>query len=182
MSLMASFSVMQDGQQQKIQSKTQFSDVKMRLADGTEIPARLIMKDPDLDLAFIAPEKDGEAALPTFTYVDLKNGARANELDVVVALGRLGKSLNRESTVNLGRLSAVVRKPRTFYVGTIAQALGVPVFTLEKEILGIALMRKGPGGGGMSLGNIMGGGMAPVVLPAEDVLEVAEQAKRKAQE
>jgi len=32
-----------------------FKEVKLRLADGTEIPARIVMKDADLDLAFVAP-------------------------------------------------------------------------------------------------------------------------------
>ena len=32
-------------------------EVKYRLSDGTEVPARLVLKDEDLDLAFLAPLK-----------------------------------------------------------------------------------------------------------------------------
>ena len=32
-------------------------EVKYRLTDGTEVPARIVLKDEDLDLAFLAPLK-----------------------------------------------------------------------------------------------------------------------------
>src|SRR5690606_22163750 len=35
---------------------TEFKEVKLRFADGKEVPARFVLKDADLDLAFMAPE------------------------------------------------------------------------------------------------------------------------------
>ena len=55
-----------------------------------------------------------------------------------------------------------------------ALSLGEPVFTLDGRLLGITMMRKAPktgGGMGFSMGDVM-----PVILPADDVADVAQQA------
>ena len=49
--------------------KTSLSDVKIMRADNTEIPAKLVLKDPDLDLAFIQADKTTSA---TFAAVTLE--------------------------------------------------------------------------------------------------------------
>jgi len=161
--------------------KTQFSDVKMRLPDGTEIPATLVLKDPDLDLAFLLPEKKEGTALPKFTSIKLDGKPKAQVLDRIVMLSRHGKTLDRQPSVNLTRVSAVIRKPRTFYVvgasPMLGGGLGTPAFTVGGEVLGISLMRKGPRTGGMS--SLFSGGMSAVILPAEDVREAAQQALKK---
>jgi S1-C subfamily serine protease len=40
---------------QKIEITSEPSDVKIRLPDGRELPAKIVLRDEDLDLAFIAP-------------------------------------------------------------------------------------------------------------------------------
>src|SRR5688572_22273225 len=52
----------------------EFKEVKLRLADGTEIPARVVLKDADLDLAFVAPETPLAQPVP---HVDLAAPAEA---------------------------------------------------------------------------------------------------------
>ena len=153
--------------------------MKIRLGDNTEIAAKLVLQDPDLDLAFVMPDDENEKDRK-YDFVDLKKAATVGTLDRLVLLGRLSKSLNREATVGLGRVTAVVSKPRTFYAYSAdAGNFGIPVFDLDGKVIGLSLMRKAPGGGG-------GGGimsiarqMSPVVLPAEDVLEIAGQALEK---
>src|SRR5687768_12071626 len=48
---------------------SEFKEVKLRLADGKEVPARFVLKDVDLDLAFMAPELTPENADRKFPYV-----------------------------------------------------------------------------------------------------------------
>lgn len=177
MSMFSDFSVSMDGEQEKIGSKSQFSDVKMRLADGTEIPAKLVLRDPDLDLAFLLPEKKEGEKLPIFSSIKLETAPKAEVLDKLITLARLGKALDCQPLVAVSRISAVVKKPRTFYVTSEMTGLGTPVFTLNGKVLGISLMRKAPKSAGMAA--MMAGGISPVIIPAEDVMEIAQQALKK---
>ena len=150
--------------------KASYSEVKIRLSDGTEIPAKIVLKDTDLDLAFVMPDagsEEAEAAEFEFKPVDLKAAARVNVLDEVISLGRLGKALDRRPTVALGRIAGVVKKPRNFYVATTV-ALGGPVFTADGKIVGITVRRIVNGRAGRT-----------VIMPAADAQETAEQALTK---
>ena len=169
------------GGENKIEFKTELSGVKIRLADGTEIPGKLVLRDDDLDLAFVMPTEQGKK-LP---YVPLEGGEAppVKPLDPIVVIWRLGQSLDRQSAVAIGRVSAVVTKPRTFYLCSGVESLGTPAFVGGKA-LGIVVMRKGgleaAMSGMVSIGT--SGGVSPVVVPAADVMEVAQQALAKKDE
>ena len=181
---MGSMKLNAGGQAMELKFKGEIREVKYRLADGTALPGRLVLTDDDLSLSFIAPEKPLDAKTRAkIAHVDLsKAAAKASVLDKIITLGRLGKTLNHTLTVSVRRVTAVVAKPRTFYVG--AGSLGSPVFAADGKLLGICTRRasKGQsrsiglmsilGGGGMSP---MGG--TPVILPADDVKEIADQAR-----
>lgn len=172
------------GEMTKVQFKSEFSDLKIRLADGAEVPAKLVLKDPDLDLAFVLPDaasEEAKKAAGKYAAVKLDAGPAAGLLDEVVMVSRLGKSMDRQPAVAIGRIQAVIKKPRTFYAASLA-GLGVPAFTADGKVLGILLMRKGAGDDSDMLGIIsmaVNGGFTPVILPAADVAEVAQQALAK---
>ena len=151
------------------QVKSKLSDVKIRLADNTEIPAKLVLKDPDLDLGFLMPVKEDDKELPKFTTVKLDTGAKAEILDDVVVLSRLPKSLNRTPAVNLGYVNAILKKPRLLYcfetIGDVG--VGIPAFLKDGKTLGICLMRK--------TASADGNDGSTIILPSEDVMEIAEQ-------
>jgi hypothetical protein len=155
--------------------KTDFSEVKLLLADGTEVPSKLVLKDPDLDLAFILPEKKEGEDLPKFTSIPLKKAPEVGLLDPVFTLDRLGKSLDRQPAIFMARISAIVKKPRKVFITSGGgRSISSPVFTSNGEILGINLMRKPAQADA---------GMSPIVLPAEEVMDIAQQAlKRSAKE
>ena len=170
------------GQEGKIEFKSELSAVRLRLADGTEIPAKLVMTDEDLDLAFILPT-DKKKKLP---FVDLaaarqSAGKELAVMDPLTVLGRLDQTLDRQPAVYPTRVNAVVKKPRTFYVCSDLQALGTPAFAADGRPVGIAVMRKhnaGRGAGGI-MGTTSSGSMAVVIIPGQDVMEVAQQALAK---
>jgi len=151
-------------QQYKVES--QVKAVKLVLKDGTEVPLKTVLRDSDLDLVFLRPEQ--KADLP---HVDTgKAGAELELGDEAIVLSRLGAAGNRSPCISIGRVQAVVEKPRRFYVAvTVANmsTLGCPVYTATGELVGIAVIRTnaGPGVGqsGMSI--------LPTVLPLADVLE-----------
>lgn len=142
-----------------------FKEVKLRTADGKELPARFVLKDADLDLAFMAPEAatDGSAA-PTFgSFVNLAESTDGALLDTYMFVTRAAKALQRVPLVRSTEVMGVVERPRKFYLVT-DQSVGSPVFDFKGRILGISLQ------------NISGGRSTTVVLPASDIAEMAKQA------
>jgi hypothetical protein len=159
-------------------SKTETTDVKLLLKNGREIPAKFVLRDQDLDLAFILPQEKG-LDLP---HVKLETGPVPEPLDDLVFVYRMGKAMNREAGVALTHVEAVVKKPRTFIVPemlTGLQSLGCPAFDGSGKPIGIVVVRRAPGG----LKNL--GGVRdvleiikPVVLTADDVEQAANQAAK----
>ena len=150
--------------------ETEIRDVKILLADNTEVPAEIILRDKDLDMAFIRPIERLERP---FAHVNLSDSGQVEVLDVVVALNRLGKVVRRAYTASLERIEAVVHKPRTFYVpgnDPTYTDLGSPAFTIEGKFVGVFLMRAIKSGTGRLRDNV-----ATVLVPAADILEAVKQ-------
>lgn len=168
------------GDSEGMQINSEVTDVKIRLADGKEIPAKVVLRDKDLDLAFIRPVTKPAEPLP---YLDLKNNCRLDVLDQTVVVTRLGKIANRTVAASLSRIQAMVEKPRRFYtVGMPSSSdamLGSPVFSVDGKSVGIVLLRVMPGQGrsSMSSGDSP---ILPVIIPAEDIAPVAAQAPEDA--
>src|SRR5438552_8665569 len=97
----------------KFKMETELSDVKILLDDGTEMPAEVVLRDRDLDLAFIRPKT--RPAAPMLAIDQAKSG-RAQVLDQIITLNRLGEAAGRAYAVSVDRITAVVLKPRLFYV------------------------------------------------------------------
>jgi hypothetical protein len=150
--------------------ETEISNVRILLNDGTELPSDIVLRDRDLDLAFIRPKT--RPAQP-MTAVDLTQAGTAQVLDQVVALNRLNKAASRAYAASIERITAVIQKPRTFYVPDstmTATESGAPAFTLDGKMLGLFVMRSVPGGGPQ------GGNVTAIILPTEDILKGAKQA------
>ena len=147
-------------------------DVKYKMGDGTEIPADVVLRDRDLDLAFLRPKKAPEAPMK---FVDLAQGVAPQPADEVVILSRLGQVASRSLAVRVERVQAIVTKPRTFYV-VDGDRLGCPVFALDGKPVGTLVVRMAKSGGG-------GGQFSPredllvTALPCSTVLKAAQQAK-----
>lgn len=150
-----------------LQAKADIREVKIIMPDGTEVPAKVVMKDTDLDLAFLKPEMPGLK----FNAIDAKNSASMSTLDDVIILGRLDKDLNRESMVMISEIVSIIKKPRIF--GKMAtNAAGMPVFNAEGKFLGLGINRTSSKSATEM--NVIGN---TVLLPAADLLRSASQVK-----
>ncbi len=167
------------GRDNQMKISTDLTDIKIISPSGKEIAAEVVLRDRDLDLAFIRPQEKQDTPL---AFIDLSRRKEPKVLDQVVIMNRLGKVASRVPAVTLARIAAMVEKPRTFYVVDQPQngfGLGTPVFTMDGSPIGIMLLRsiKTQGGGGFgamfSGGNNLG--LLPILLPFEDVLESAGQ-------
>jgi len=175
--MMSSFGELGGDGEENVQFKmeTEVADVKLLGHDGTEMPAEIVLRDKDLDLAFVRPKTKPAAPMPA---LDLSNSAKVDVLDEVIAINRLGKVAGRTHAAAVERINAVVKKPRLFYVpgsGATMTGLGCPAFTPDGKLVGVVVMRsiKSGGGGGMFS---MQGGITAIILPADDVKKIAAQA------
>jgi hypothetical protein len=136
-----------------------------------ELDATVVLRDPDLDLAFIRPTEKPEKP---FVAIDPADGAQPQLLEQVFVLARMGKVANRAVGVMTGEIQAIVEKPRKFFIPSseLASAgMGVPTFSAEGRFIGIVLMRT-MAGAPQDTGERMIG----IILPAEQVARIAEQA------
>jgi hypothetical protein len=166
------------GMKLKIESK--ITDVKLRLAGGQELPAQIVLRDKDLDLAFLRPTT---APAKPLLALDLAAETRPLVLDPILVLSRLGREGSWASSASLGRVIAIIERPRRLYVpeaADVAGQWGTPAFTLDGKVVGMVLLRTTPSSGDSlmvgALGGMGGLGMQPVILPAADVREAAKQA------
>ncbi len=161
---------------QKMSIVSEPSDVRIRLADGKELPATIVLRDKDLDLAFIRPTVKPAGPL---TAVNLADAASPTVLEDLVVLGRLGRVGGWVPSASLYSVAATIERPRRFFVLNGQAVTGTPAFLPNGKIVGLLTIRQiDPGR--MSMFGMMGGtegaGVIAVVLPAADVLEIANQA------
>ncbi len=154
--------------------ETEVTDLKMLLDDGTEVPAEIVLRDKDLDLAFIRPKTKPASPMAA---VDLSKSAPAQLLDEVITLNRLNSAAGRAYAASVERITAVIQKPRTFYIPDstmTATTLGSPAFALDGKVVGVVVMRavSAKGGGSRNYRD----NMTSIILPAEDILKAAKQA------
>ena len=165
--------------------KSSIGDLKILRGDGTEIAAQVVLRDRDLDLAFIRPTEAPKEPLPA---VDFANAAAPAMLDPIVTINRMGRVAGREYAVSLERVSAVVTRPRTFYVmghDPTQTSLGCPAFNLDGAAIGLCVMRsikRGGDSGGFGMFGVGDDNVMAIVVPAADVLDVAKQAPAAGEE
>lgn len=148
------------------------TDLRIRLADGREVPVRIVLRDREQDLLFVRPTSAPASPLPSVADAA---ASKPQLLDFVVSLRRFGSVLGWQIGASLGHVRAVTDKPRTLYVVSSAagdSALGEPVFDLSGRFVGIVVMR--------ATGDVSGGPEAllqAVVVPAADIRDIAQRAK-----
>jgi S1-C subfamily serine protease len=153
---------------------TRINDVKLLLDDGTEVPAEIVQRDKDLDLAFIRPKTKLSAPMEA---VDLSKSSPLEMLEPIITLNRLNRAAGRAYSASVERISAVIQKPRTYYIpdsSSSSSTLGSPAFALNGNIVGIFVMRA------VSAGDTTGRNPAEnvtvILIPAEDIAKDAKQA------
>ena len=151
-----------------------YTEVLILMQDGTEVPAKLVLKDTDLDLAFVLPikqkEDNEEFKDVVFSHVprsQKENSKLPQALDEVVSLGKLGRNLYRQSTLRKGWVNAVIEKPRKYFVIENTSP-GTPVFDRDGGWLGIVVYKMD-----------RGRPTSLVTLPADDIDEIAEQVRSR---
>ena len=165
-----------------VEIETEVTETKLVLDDGSEIDAEVVVKDADLDLAFLRP-KTTTSSLAWVNLQSTSAGASSVQaLDEVFVVGRLGRAANRAPSLALGSVRSVVSGPHGFYVlddQVSGGSVGCIAFAADGTPLGICVTKRaadaqgapGPGGPGMGRGGR--GDTAIVVRTVSDILAAA---------
>jgi len=157
--------------QDNVSVSAEITDVKYMMADGKEIAAKIILRDKDLDLAFLRPVKKLDAPMAS---LDLSKPAKPALFDQIILLSRQKAVGNRAISVSLDRIASVLEKPRTLYIPDGYGDFGDPSFTMDGSLIGITVMKQLPKGS--STASAWKDTMAQVIMPAADIAEAANQA------
>ncbi|MCE5231502.1 serine protease [bacterium] len=160
--------------------QTTVKGIKLLMRDGKEVPATVVLRDSELDLAFLRPITKPATK---FTALNLADSAKPELLDEVFVLQRFGKIANRRIGAQTLEIQGIVEKPRAFYIPNpnseaAAGLLGLPVFNADGKVIGMfGLHVMGGAGRSMEDGNES---MLVTIVPAADIAESAKQAPEKA--
>ena len=91
----------------QVSINTDITSITMIMPDGREIPAKLVLKDADLDLAFVRPTEKQDKPMAA---IDLSGGARLDVLDSVMIMTRLDKTLGRVPAISLLHIDGQARR------------------------------------------------------------------------
>jgi hypothetical protein len=124
--------------------ENQYLEQRLRcvLADGRQVPVRILLHDDDLYLTVLAPTADpGTLSTPDFPALSACRDTRADILDDVITLGRLGRENRFGVSAAIGHIVAHASQPRPFYqlyaVPPALSEYGHPVLTADGALLGI---------------------------------------------
>lgn len=150
----------------KVNVDTTVKSARVIMPDGSELDAKVLLQDSDLDLAFVqANPGDAESEENSvFTPAPFDQPApRLKPLDDILVLGRLGQNLNRVSAITAGKIQSTIRRPRLLYRSDVT-ALGQPAFDSKGALVGVFLRQTSGAAAG-----------ALVIRPVKDVLKIAAQ-------
>ncbi len=154
----------------KYKISTDITDVKLLLGNGQEIAATVVLRDKELDLAFLRPVAKPEKPLAS---VDLSKPGKPQLLDQVLSLSRQGAVANRAIAASFDRIETIVEKPRLFCIADQGLDMGGSVFTLDGNFAGLVVMRQVPGS--MDTASWYDDS-AQIILAPADIQEAARQA------
>jgi hypothetical protein len=161
----------------EVKFESSVTEAMILLPDGTEIESDVVLKDADLDLAFLRPREGGRI----FDAVLLKPGKGLPPvLDQIILVGRYGQDASRAAWSEIVRMRGIVKGPRTY--GLVdsggSDALGTVAYSADGTALGV-FVTKTSGGGGPEVRRMGGGDEHVILRPVDDVLEIAEQARKQ---
>lgn len=167
---------------QTLELDCQVQEVKYRLTDGTEVPARMVLKDDELDLVFLAPQKELDTQTQAkIAVLSLENApTKVEMLDSTILINRSSEDLNYVPMLNLGRIAAVLTQPRTCYLSNMG-TIGTPVFDQQGKVIGMICrciqVESGEGDNMKSAAALAA--TSRLILPAADIVKDISKAKEE---
>lgn len=156
------------------------TDIKVLVGKDTEgLPAKLLARDSELDLAWIQIQQPGRQ---DFAHVDFGKAVVPKVGQRLLGLRKMGKYFDRAIVLTEGRVAGRTRKPRELLVpsGDLQLAPGLPVFDEDGSVVGVLVLQMPTDAdGGEVLGFRSGvqNGLGGLILPAAEVVKATKQAR-----
>jgi hypothetical protein len=154
--------------------------IKYILGDGTEVEAGIALRDQELDLVYLKPLAP---ATEPFAHIELADAADPDVFDKLFVVVRT-PSLNRRTISGMtGEVQAKIRLPRRYLITSseiFTSGVGIPAFETESgKVVGIAAVYSASSAARSNRRNENAVG---IIVPADQVQRVAQQAKDRATE
>lgn len=165
------FSLYDGGSDQRGEVSSKVISVKILRSDSQELPAAVLLRDKDLDLAFLKPTQAPESPMP---YINLDDSAVPELLDNVAVVTQLGEVARRAHCALVDRIEAIVERPRSYYImgsHRSRDVLSSPVFTLDGRFVGFGAMRSIKTARSRDFGD----NVLVVIVPPADLREAVAQ-------
>lgn len=150
---------------------SELKSVSYILANGDEVEAMVVLRDPDIDLAVLRPREAGERE---FAGIPLDDAPSLDLLDEVFAASRAGRIANRTMLLRRGEVIGMIERPRLFYIpsATLQESgPGSAIFDSEGRLVGLQLLRtlqSAPDGETPAM---------MVIIPVDEIADIVEQAE-----
>ena len=148
---------------------TEVKEIKLIDGSGEEFDAKLVLHDEDLDLAFVALDRESDNADSwSCEPVDVDQDVELTHLDDVVFLSRAKESMRFQPSVRMGQVSTIIKRPRKLY-STSTLVIGGAAFNIEGQYVGMGIRKKTGSGSEIT-----------AVLPVKYIRKLLPQAIEKA--
>ena len=112
--------------------------VAMFQEDGSEVEGDLVLTDPKLDLAFIKLRLGEEGAdAPVFPAAVPLASDKVALLDDLIGITRYGAGFQREASVALIEVAAIIETPRLLFLPSAGLPDGAAAFNTKGELVGM---------------------------------------------
>jgi S1-C subfamily serine protease len=162
-----------DPGQGSTEERTTISSVKILTPAGVQVDAKVVLRDPIKQIAFVRPVKP----LDGVTAVDFSAASPCQTGDMVFIVGDLGTVGNRAPRVTSERIVGTIEKPRKILVvaPTPAPPFGNAAFNVKGEPVGFVTMKTRKHSESKFSLNSYDDALL-VIIPGEDIVESAKQA------
>jgi hypothetical protein len=164
----------------ELDMKSDLENLRLLLADKTEVPARILLRDDDLGLFVLAADPKPGAKAPVFSAVPLVGGTTAELYTSYFMLGRAGDMFQHAPLIGRAMPVNNLAKPRPCQtLLTSMMPVGMPAFAADGRLVGIGSLSFRP----PDLEHPESAQNAhplPILLPVADVRELLARARRPA--
>lgn len=164
----------------KVQISSEPSDLRLRLSTGREVEAHVVLRDPDLGVAFLRPVNALDRPVAALDGPSAAPGV----MDAVVGLQRYGEMTGWQVGATLGYVQLIIDRPRVTYLVSTA---GAAIFTMAGKFIGLLVIKHGAPTDldlnpfaqtllARATGAMDGVGGMSLVVPADDIRAAAKRA------
>lgn len=154
---------------------TQVRSAKYILADNTEIPAAIVLRDTDRDIVFFKPLEERDEP---YVHFELTEVDHPDILEETFTLARMSRIARRTLLAMSGEIQGIITRPRAYYIphGELGSTgTGTPMFNSSGELIGMGATYLFPGGRA-AVGE-QDESMLFIITPVIDILDIMEDAK-----